>query len=174
MKKDVEVQKYSVGDVFDIEMDGEGALFEVQDNMCKCVIGLNNISEKELQAVEKDGLAVKLIEYDDITFIGLQFNNVLQFDMPFNMGLYDKCQLKDPGSLGYTVLIFLLDNSTNRIMAMRAIGLNNDFSRKLYKLSVNQCENKIENYNQKLDNIYQSVSTEELLKNYISENVFGG
>ncbi len=174
MNNSFEFQRYSVGDVFDMEMDGEGALFEVQDNMCKCVIGLNNISEKELQAVEKGNISVKLIEYEGITFIGMQFDKVLQFDMPFNMGVYDKCQFEDPGNLGYTVLIFLLDNSTNCVMAMRAIGLNNEFSRKLYEISVNQCEHQIENYNQKIDNIYQSISTEELLKNYISENVFGG
>ncbi len=54
----------------------------------------------------------------DIIFLNIIADGILYFDVPFNMGLYDKFQLENPKNFGYTTIIFLVDNATNRIAAM--------------------------------------------------------
>ncbi len=167
---------YAVGEKFDRTMDSDGAFLEIEDSLCQCVIGLHDITDEELRAVERGKVVATLSNIEDIIFLSLNFDDVLTFDIPFNMGLYDKFQLKYPGDYGYTMMIFLIDNATNTIKAMRAVGFKNKFSRKLYELSMNQWEHRIEDYDKKLEKIldYTSVSRAELVKNQIACNIFGG
>ena len=173
MMKKTGYTAYCVGDKFDKKLGGDGAILEINNNLCQCVIGLHNISKRELRAVEKGKITVTLTQVEDIIFFCLNIDDVLTFDVPFNMGLYNEFQLEDPGKYGYTMLIFLIDNATNRIKAMHAVGFKNKFSRKLYELSKIQWEHKLENYDVKLNRINFFVSTAELLKYQVACNIFG-
>lgn len=165
---------YAVGEKFDKTMADDGAILEISDNLCQCIIGLHDISEQELRAVEKGKIVATLTHKEGIIFLCLNIGGILTFDIPFNMGLYDKFELEYPGDFGYTMIIFLVDNATNIIKAMHAVGFKNLFSKKLYELSKQQWEHKIENYDEKLNRINLSVPRVELLKNQVACNIFGG
>lgn len=165
---------YHVGNKFDRKLGADGAVFEIDDNLCQCIIGLHDISQKEVHAVEEGKMTVALTYFDGIILLCVKIDDVLTFDIPFNMGLYNEFRLEDPGRFGYIMLVILVDNATNRIMAMRAVGFKNKFSRKLYELSKIQWEQRIEDYDAKLNKINFFVPADELLKHQVACNIFGG
>ena len=166
--------QYSVGGKFDKKMPQDGAIFEIQNNLCQCVIGLRNISKKEIAAVDRGKITFDLCYVNGIIFLCANFSEIMFFEMPFNMKLYDKFQLTDPGTNGYLMPVFLVDNETNTIMAMRGLGFKNEFSRKLYELSNEQWTKGVEDYNTKLEKTYLTHPRSKLLDNRIAQNVFGG
>lgn len=166
--------QYSVGGKFDRKMLQDGAIFEIHNNLCQCVIGLHNISEKEIAAVDRGKITFDLCYVDGIIFMCANFSEIMFFEMPFNMKLYDKFQLTDPGANGYLMPVFLVDNATNTIMAIRGLGFKNELSRKLYELSKEQWIKGVEDYNTKLAEIYLTYPRSKLLDNSTAHNVFGG
>ena len=129
---------FPVGDKFDKKIPHDGAIFEIHNNLCQCVIGLSNISKKEIAAVDRGKITFDLCYVDGIIFLCANFSGIMFFEMPFNMKLYDEFQLSDPGTNGYLMPVFLVDNETNTIMAMRGLGFKNEFSKKLYGFSKEQ------------------------------------
>ena len=81
---------YSVGEKFERVLSGEGGTFETRDNMCECTITLSNITDEEIKAVDKGPIYVSLSYIEDVIFVNINLNNVMSFNMPFNMALYKK------------------------------------------------------------------------------------
>ncbi len=165
---------YSVGEEFDRKMESDGAIFEIDDNICQCIIGLTNISPAEIEAVDKGRIEISLSYIDGVIYICASIDDILLFDMPFNMGLYEKFQLEEPENNGYLMPIFLVDNSTNIIKAIRVVGFNKEFSRKLYDFSKEQFENKITDYKARCTKIEKEYPTEKILQERLVFNVFDG
>lgn len=90
------------------------------------------------------------------------------------MALYKQFQLKSPGKNGYMMPIFLVDKESNILCAMRAIGFNNEFSKKLYMYSKIQWDNPIRDYNRRLDFVRNRYQPKEVIRAAVAVNVFGG
>ena len=165
---------YSVGEKYDKTMPYDGAVLEIDNNLCICTIGLGGISKEEEDAVNTGTIKADLCYANGIIFVCLRIGNVLTFDMPFNMGLYSEFRLRNPENRGYMMPIILVENSTNTIVAMRVVGLKNDFSEKLYELSRNQWTNKIKDYDSKLTETYIRYSSHDLLGKSMVCNIFEG
>lgn len=172
--KKMDITRYSVGEKYDKVMHRDGAVFETYQDMCFCSIGLSNASSREIRAVSEDCISVDLCETDGIIFVCISIGNVLSFDMPFNMCLYKEFSLKEPKGGGYLMPIILVENRTNIIKAIRVIGFDAMFSKKLYELSQNQWENGMADYDKKLAEVFLKYPTYALVDKSIACNKFGG
>ncbi len=166
--------QYSVGSKIDRPLDDEGGMFEIQDNVCHCIMGMRNITEQEAEAVSKGKVTVALSDINGIIFVIVKIDDILAFDMPFNMGNYDEFQLKEPNKGGYLMPIVFVDVDTQIIRAIRLVGFKNDFCQKLYELSQKQWECRITDYNERVNNIYKNYPTQALFKQGLIFNVFEG
>lgn len=175
MDKKYEFVRYSVGEKLENNLKEEGASFETYDNMCQCTIRMNNITDAEREAVESGRIICSLVSVNDVTYICMYLGNVLYYEMPFNMGLYKEFRLdKLEEGNGYLFFILLADHDSGIIKAMRAVGLSDNFSRILYNLSVNQWNNKIDDYDKRVAEIFEKYPTTTMLKNSLVYDVFGG
>lgn len=88
MCKDSDYIRYSVGDRFDKNLGGDGAIFEIHDDMFNIVIGMSDFTDEEIRILEAGKLDVYLSVVEGIVFITAKFAEMFIFDMPFNAGLY--------------------------------------------------------------------------------------
>ena len=109
---------YQVGKPYDRIMHSDGAVLEIHDNLCMCSIGLTDVSVAEALAVERGKLKLSLTYVNGIIFVCVNVADKLLFDMPFNVCLYDKFPLDEPGSGCYMMPIVLVENRTNIIKAI--------------------------------------------------------
>ena len=175
MDKKYEFVRYSVGEKLENNLKEEGASFEIYDNMCQCTISMNNITDAEREAVESGRIICSLVSVNGVTYVCMYLGNVLYYEMPFNMGLYKEFRLdKLEEGNGYLFFILLADHDSGIIKAMRAVGLSDNFSRILYNLSVNQWNNKIDDYEKRVAEIFEKYPTTTMLKNSLVYDVFGG
>lgn len=169
-----EIEKYVVGEKFGRDIGGEGCIFETHDNLCEMIISLRNPRKKEIRAVERGTAKFVLSVVKGVIFLCVSFDESLYYEVPFNMALYKEFQLKEPGNNGYLMPIFLVDYDTNEIVAMRAIGFTNEFSKKLFQYSKEQWNNPIKEYNHKLDCLLDEYPMGEIAKSAVAINRFGG
>lgn len=170
----MELNKYCVGEKIEIPFEGEGAKIEADNNMLFCFIGMKNISEAEMKAVEYGKITLSLSSIDGVIFACLSVDNCLMFDMPFYMRLYKEFRLQDSEKSGYFVPIVLFDIDTKIIYAIRLIGLNNEMSKKFYELSKEQWRFGISNYNTTVEEVCKRFTTEEIFNQSIISQRFEG
>lgn len=166
--------KFSVGSEMKPKMKEEGGVFETYDNVCLCIIGLENLKDEEIKAFNTSDITVTLTYVDRIIFMVVTIEDVAVLDMPFNMGQYNEFQLKEPIESGYMMPIILVDADTNIIRAIRLAGLPKDMSQKLYELSKEQWENKITDHNERIDRIYSNYTPQDLIKAGLIHNIYEG
>lgn len=153
-----------VGSRLERAMPEEGAVFEIEDSMCMCYISLKNPTRQEIDAVQKRAVDVRLTSVDGILFVCLNIGGVLSFDMPFNMCLYDSFRLKEPAGHGYVMPIVFADQRTNVIKALRVIGFDESFSRKLYELCRKQWNEGVADYDVRLQAVNAKYTTRQLME----------
>ena len=161
---------YELGQKYDMKMDGDGATFEVFDNQCTLTIAMSNMSPEDIETLSAGKIDVYLAIIEGIIFITVTIGDDFVFDIPFNAGVYEKFVLEDPAPYGFVVPIFIIENTDNTIQGMRVMGFDADFSKKFYKASRNQFENKIPDFKKRIESIYERYSTEDILKNSILKN----
>lgn len=162
---------YCVGEKFDKVMGGDGAIFEMTEKNCFITIGLSEMTEDDVSVFESGKLDTYLSVVEGIVFISAKFAEDFIFDMPFNAGLYKEFNFKNPQPYGVFSPIVILDNNTNIIKAMRAVGFDPDFSYKLYVFAKRQWENKIINYDERLKSVYSRYSPQDIIKHAIAKNI---
>lgn len=164
---------YSVGEKYDKVMGGDGAVFEVADGQCIATVGLTDIADAELALLESAPLDCFLSVIDEIIFVNFVFGRKMIFNMPFNACLYAEFTLKNKYPYGYFVPVIVVENRTNIIKAMRVIGCDNEFSLSFFKLCEAQRKGKIENYDRRLQKVYDTYSETEILKSSFIANKLG-
>ena len=164
---------YKVGDKFDKVMGGDGAIFEMQNGMCFMYIGLTDMAEIEFDILSSNELDVYLSCIDDIVFISASFEDEMLFDMPFNAALYKEFDFDVPNGRGYLCPVFVIDNRTNIIKALRVVGLDAGFSEKLYELAMEQRKNGIDSYDERLDRISRMYSPRDIINRAVAKNKKG-
>ena len=165
-----ELTCHHVGQVFDKKLGGDGAIFEMIEDMGYIYIGFTDISEEEISVINSGKLDISLSVIDGVVFITAVFDDQLIMDMPFYAGLYNEFNIKDPTPYGYTVPIIVMENRTNVIKALRVVGFDPAFSAKLYSLAKEQWENKLTDYDIRLHNILISYLPNEIIKAAIMKN----
>ena len=153
-----------VGGRLERAMPEEGAVFEIEDSMCMCYISLKNPTRQEIDAVQNRTVDVRLTSVDGVLFVCLNIGGVLSFDMPFNMCLYDSFRLEEPAGHGYVMPIVFADQNTNVIKALRVIGFDEPFSRKLYELCRKQWDEGVADYDARLQVVNVRYTTRQLIE----------
>ena len=69
--------------------------------------------------------------------------------------------------------IVAVDNRDNVIKALRVVGLYSEFSAKLYSFAKKQWEDKISNFDERLQSVYSRYSTKDILRYAILKNKVG-
>lgn len=172
--KELGVTCLHVGGKLEKKMPVEGAVFEIEDSMCMCYISMENPTWQEIDAVQKQAVDVRLTSVDGVLFVCLNIGGVLFFDMPFNMCLYDGFRLKEPARHGFIMLIVLTDQNTNEIKALRAIGFDEPFSRKLYELCRKQWDEGVADYDVRLQVTNARYTTRQLMEKCCARFVTDG
>lgn len=170
MDKNKEYTYYAVGEKYDRVMPGDGAIFELTEDGGFINIGFTGMTEKERKTIHEGNLDICLSVIEGLVFVTANFNDEIIFDMPFNAGLYPEFEIKEPIDSGYFVPIIAVENSNNVIMAIRAVGFDIDFSRKLYECAKSQWDNKIENFDERLQSIYARYNPKDIIKFAIMKN----
>ena len=153
-----------VGGRLERKMPVEGAVFEIEDSICMCYISLENPTRQEIDAVQNRAVDARLTSVDGILFVCLNIGGVLSFDMPFNMCLYDSFRLEEPAGHGYVMPIVFADQRTNVIKALRVIGFDESFSRKLYELCRKQWNEGVADYDIRLQAVNVRYTTRQLME----------
>lgn len=169
-----EFVSYHVGQVFDKKIGGDGGRFELIGRMGHINIGFMDMTEEEISVINSGKLDIYLSLIENIAFITAVFDNRLILDMPFHAGLYPEFNIENPMNHGYFVPIIAVDNRDNVIKAIRVVGLDPDFSAKLYSIALSQCKCKPVEYDHQLQRIYQRYTQEGIIRRAIRRNKVEG
>lgn len=162
---------YQVGEKYDKVMKTDGAVFEMYDQNGVISISVTNLTEDEIFALGVGQLDIYLSVIEGIIFVVAEFKDKFIFDMPFNYGLYEKFELENPAPYGFTVSVIAVEGIDNTIKAMRVVGLDSEFSQKLYMFTEKQWRNRIQNYDERLQSVYARYTSKDILKHAIAKNI---
>lgn len=162
---------YEVGEKYDKVMDADGAIFELYEDNGFISISMTNLTEEEISVLSAGKLDIYLSVIEGIVFVVADFKDKFIFDMPFNYGIYKEFKLKNPEPFGFVVPVIAVEGSDNIIKAMRVVGLDPDFSRRLYMFAEKQWRNKMENYDEKLKSVYERYSAQDIIGHAIAKNI---
>ena len=170
MCKDSDYIRYAVGDRFDKNLGGDGAIFEIHDGMFNIVIGMSDFTDEEISALESGALDVYLTVIEGIVFVTAKFGDSFIFDMPFNAGLYKDFDTDISEKTGLVGVIFVIDNNDNIIKAMRGYGFDPVFTEYLYKFAKQQRKMGIDNYDEHLKKVYERYTAADIINFAIGKN----
>lgn len=171
MDKDLSYIRYSVGDKFDKKLEKDGAVFEVYDHTFNIVIGMSDFTDEEIKVLETGKLDIYLSAVEGIIFITAKFGDSFILDMPFNAGLYKEFDTELAENTGIAGAIFIIDNNDNTIKAMRGYGFDANFTKYLYKFARQQRENKINDYDEHVQKVYERYTPADIINFAIAKNV---
>lgn len=161
---------YYIGQKYDKVMPGDGAVFELGGDNGFINIGFTNMTDEEIAAIHHGKLDIHLSVIEGLVFITASFGDQLILDMPFNAGLYPEFNIEDPAPNGYTVPIIAVDNKDNIIRALRVVGFDPEFSSKLYSFAKKQWEERLPNFDERLQNVYDRYNPKDIIKFAIMKN----
>lgn len=162
--------KLSIGDRFPINVYSEAAL-AFRDNEAMLVLNWADIKSNEVKNV-KNGLPQFVVyTQQDIMFLCFRFGTLPWMDVPYTIhlekgGSYDFDSEIEDGK-GYALQVYLIDAVSNKIKAIRLIGLPTELSRKIREVVLAQKQSrkigKIE-CDMLVNAIYDTMSTIEMVE----------
>lgn len=162
--------KLSIGDKFPINIYSEAAL-AFRDNEVMLVLNWAGIKSNEVKNV-KSGLPQFVVyTQQDIMFLCFRFGTLPWMDVPYTIylekgGSYDFDSEIEDGK-GYALQVYLVDAVSNKIRAIRLIGLSTELSRKIREVVLAQKQSrkigKIE-CDMLVNAIYDSMSTMDMVE----------
>lgn len=161
---------YYVGQKYDKVMKGDGAVFELVGDKGYINIGFTDMTDEEIDAIHCGKLDIHLSIIEGLVFITACFGDKLILDMPFSAGLYPEFNIEDPAPGGYIVPIIAVDNKDNIIRALRVVGFDPAFSSKLYSFARKQWEEKITNFDERLQSVYSRYNQHDIIRLAIKKN----
>lgn len=172
MFRDYKLVQYSIGEKIELKTKGEGAVLEINNNNFLCHIILKDISEMEIEAVNRGVIIADLCYIDNIAFLCLSIGGILKYELPFNMSVYSEHMIKHLKQNCYLMPIVLVDADTRVVKAMRCIGFNKEFSEMIYKLAIAEWKNEVRNYDLQLKIVFNKYTTDELMAQSIKKQIF--
>lgn len=172
MSCDYELVRYNIGEQIKRKVKGEGAVMEIINNTPFCHIFLKNLTDIEIEAVNRGVIIADLCYVDKVAFFCLTIGGILKYELPFNMCLYSEFQLKQLRQGCYAMPIVLLDADTNIIRAMRIIRFDKEFSDTMYNLAITEWKNRVSNYQVQLKIVFNRYTTDEIMAQSIAKQIF--
>ncbi len=155
-----------VGKVFDENMPQfNGTQLGLFGNGLSLIISLQNCHEDIIKDVNKGEFELALTIKDGLMFFLFRLNSIGWADAPFTLKYYDNF---DTENFDYTkIKVFLVDANNGILKAMCTICPNDKFQEELkkeFKRQNNEDNFNDYEYNQKMQEIYNKYSSEDLLK----------
>lgn len=146
----------------------EGVRFDMTDSGATLTICFNQPTNTEIESIKKGKLEFGMFVKEDIIFILSKFEGMKWMDSPFHIKLAKNLTLLQDAQAGqgYALHITLIDTKNGEIKAMRLVGLNTQFSKKLKSNIEEQQKNEFDSssHTMKLSNIMRNYSTEDMAK----------
>lgn len=160
------MQIFEVGNQFPVKIPSEGVLLNIVDSGIDVIFNFSRPSRDEIAAFKsKTPLTIHMGEIKDILVWGIE-TPAFSCDCMYipAAGKSPNLQSVSEGC-GYITFFFLVDYSTNKLVAQRMISLSTDFSRNL-KHIVDQMNKKHHiNFDQAISDLYSKYpTTKSLLK----------
>nr|MBQ4454409.1 hypothetical protein [Clostridia bacterium] len=110
---------------------------------------------------------IRIVTIGGVLLILSKAGNQPWQDAPFNPHFAKVKEYPVPsGTLGYSLLFMMTDAASGRIQSLRLIGLGHDFSTKLREVIMESLKQPFDNdeYHARIDKVYRTYSTEDLLR----------
>lgn len=133
--------KLEVGKPFPYKtMKNDGVMFDYRENGFEFLLGMNNVSSREVKAFKNGKVQIDLALINGIIFMIFEIDGLIGLsDAPFHIALsktpLSSLELDDNGC--YSLLMYLIDTVNNELRAMRLVSLDNDFS-KILKIAIDE------------------------------------
>ena len=155
-----------VGKVFDENLPQfSGAQLGLFGDGLSLIISLQNCHEEIVKDVNKGEFELALTIKDGLMFFLFRLNSIGWADAPFTLKYYDNF---DTENFDYNkIKVFLVDASNGILKSMCTICPNDEFQEELkkeFKRQNNEDGFNDYEYNQKMQEIYNKYSSEDLLK----------
>ena len=164
--------EFKVGEAFPLPpVQSEGAVFSIEPYTMILTYRYDKPTEQEIEEFKNGEYELAVAELRDVIFVLSKFGRLGWADAAYNPNLSDtEKKLPDliEGNRGYSVDAFLVDLSTNTLVAKRLIRMNPNFSGKFKKL-IEQSQGRKdrfdkEHFNETVQALYKSSSTKDLYK----------
>lgn len=145
----------------------EGVRFTMSDSGAELLLCFNHPLRYEINEIKSGKARFGMFVTEDVIFILSKFGDMEWMDAPFHVALtrnLTKLQDVEPGQ-GYGCTIIMVDTSTGEIKALRLVGFNTEFSRKLKTNIERQTKEDFDRaeYDAKLYSIMRKYSTSDMV-----------
>ena len=164
--------EFKVGEAFPLPpVQSEGAIFSIEPYTMILTYRYNKPTEQEIEEFKNGDYELAVAELRDVIFVLSKFGRLGWADAAYNPNLSDtEKNLPDlvEGNRGYSVDAFLVDLSTNTLVAKRLIRMDPNFSKKFKKLIEQSIGRKDrfqkDQFETTVQTLYKSYSTKDLYR----------
>jgi len=159
----IEVGKPFPGTAF---IQPDSVVFEFSDSGGFLRMAWQDPNTSEMQQFTKGEISLGLVELDGIIFFLVKFGTLAWMDAPYHVNFskeYDLMDLSDP-FLGYAIQVVLLNSRDRRVKMIKLLGMPHELSKYFNELVTKQRNESTENYDVRLQRIYQKYTTDDLAK----------
>lgn len=164
--------EFKVGETFPLPpVQNEGAIFSIEPYTMTLTYRYDKPTAQEIEEFKKGDYELAVAELRDVIFVLSKFGRLGWADAAYNPNLSDtEKHLPDlvEGNKGYSIDAFLVDLSTNTLVAKRLIRMDPVFSKKFKKLieqSMGRKDRfKKEQFEETVQALYKSYTTRDLYK----------
>ncbi len=159
------MQTFEIGKKFPIGLASEGALLNVDNSGLQVICNFYEPTEQDIAAFKaKSPLTIHMGKINDL-LVWVVDTLSFSFDCTYSPAAAKKRPFMQPISegFGYNTMFFMVDASTNRLVAMRMIGLSSDFSKELKKI-IEGIDINPSKYRYSIDKFYRKYPTADSIK----------
>lgn len=167
----MEFQKLEVGKPFPNYMPKqEGVQFDMRTTGAAAIVSFGRPTAKEIEQFDsKNPFQIKFVVLDNIIILLFKIGSLNWMDAPYTPHLSPDLgflSMDIPDGQGYSLLLSLVDYPSGIVKSLRYIGLGTKFSQDLKKaiLQVKESTFHMQDYYNRLNNIYAKYSTDQLEK----------
>lgn len=164
--------EFAIGEAFPLpEVQAEGAIFSIEPYTMMLTYRFNKPTQEEIEEFKSAEYELAVTELRDVIFVLSKFGRLGWADAAYNPNLSDSDKSLPElaeGHKGYSVDVFLVDLSTNILVAKRLIRMDPNFSRKFKKLVDQSMSRKDrfrkDEFEETVAMLYKSYTTKDLYK----------
>lgn len=164
--------EFKVGETFPLPpVQAEGAIFSIEPYTMTLTYRFTKPTEQEIEEFKHGDYELAVAELRDVIFVLSKFGRLGWADAAYNPNL-SETEKKLPelaeGQKGYSIDAFLVDPSTNILVARRLIRMDPNFSNKFRKLIEQSISRKDrfqkDQFEETVQTLYKSYSTKDLYR----------
>jgi len=141
----------------------EGCIFDFDNTGGDLYIFFNSPTQKEIIDIKKGNCKIGIVEKNNIIFMLFKFGALEWIDCPYSKYLSKDFAMNSiEEGMGYAINMHLIEANTGILKVLRLVSMTTKFSKKFADLIINQ--QKIDNYDFALSNVYANYTTNDLVK----------